>query len=195
MQKIFEDQTYPFQLPVLPYGYDALEPYIDTKTMEVHYNGHHTSYVDKLNTALKDYPDFHQKNLEEILTQVDLLPDEIRQAVINQGGGHAHHTLFWQFLSPAGREIPQGKLLQGLESTFGSGWVWLVVDQNRQLKIEATPNQNSPLTNQVYPILGIDVWEHAYYLNYQNRRGEYIAAWWNVVNWEMTEKFYHELVH
>jgi Fe-Mn family superoxide dismutase len=207
---------YPYQLPQLPYSYDALEPHIDETTMRLHHTKHHQAYVDKLNQALEKYPQLQKQPLEELLKNITALPREIRQAVINYGGGHYNHSLFWQVMSPQGGGQPRGRLAETLYnpsrgpapnfeefqerftrealSIFGSGWVWLVVVKGTRegygLTVTSTPNQDSPLMQGYTPILGLDVWEHAYYLKYQNRRADYIAAWWNVVNWkEVSRRF------
>lgn len=195
---------YPFTLPPLPYPYDALQPHISKETMEYHHDKHHQAYVDNLNAALKDYPDFHKLEIEELLRQINKVPEAIRQAVINNGGGHYNHTMFWEIMKPGGSKEPKGaladaiKALGGLEQVkqmvndaglkrFGSGWAWLVLDGGH-LKVISTPNQDCPLMNNQYPILGVDVWEHAYYIDYRNRRGDYLKAWWNVVNWDEVAK-------
>ena len=210
------------ELPKLPYEYNALEPYVDARTMEIHHSKHHQAYITKLNAALEGYPELAALDIETLLQQVDTVPEKIRQAVMNHGGGHANHSLFWTIMRPVtpavgtGTEIadnaPTGELAQTIAaafgsfdafklslsdaamSRFGSGWAWLVVgsktrsgptDKNaRPLSVISTQNQDSPLMQGLTPILGIDVWEHAYYLTYQNKRDEYIKAWWNVVNWE-----------
>lgn len=195
-------------LPPLPYPYDALEPYIDTKTMEIHHTKHHQAYVDKLNSALEKYPELFEKPLEELLKNINQVPEEIRQAVINNGGGHHNHSLFWLVMAPAnkgGGGQPKGALAKEINKIwgsfekfkeeftnaalgiFGSGWAWLDIF-NGKLKICTTANQNSILMENKIPILNLDVWEHAYYLKYQNRRAEYIENWWNVVNWQEVEK-------
>jgi Fe-Mn family superoxide dismutase len=195
---------YPFTLPPLPYPYDALQPYISKETMEYHHDKHHQAYVDNLNAALKDYPDLHKLEIDELLRQISKVPEAIRQAVINNGGGHYNHTMFWEIMKPGGSKEPKGaladaiKALGGLEQVkqmvndaglkrFGSGWAWLVVDGGH-LKVISTPNQDCPLMNNQYPVLGVDVWEHAYYIDYRNRRGDYLKAWWNVVNWDEVAK-------
>jgi len=190
-----------FELPPLPYEYAALEPHIDARTMEIHHGKHHQGYVDKLNTALEKYPDLQKKTVEELLSDLDSIPEEIRTAVRNSGGGHANHSLFWPLMSPTGGGEPEGELAEEINkafggfagfreqfsaaagSVFGSGWAWLVSGREG-LAIVTTPNQDSPVSSGQRPILGLDVWEHAYYLNYQNRRLDYIKAWWNVVNWD-----------
>lgn len=190
----------PHQLPDLPYPFDALEPHIDARTMEIHHDRHHAGYVKKLNAALEGHEALEGKPVEELLWEINEVPDEIRIAVRNNGGGHANHTLFWQVMSPEGGGRPSGELASAIQSTFGSfddfkeqfsdaaggrfgsGWAWLVVADGR-LEVLSTPNQDSPLMHGKTPILGLDVWEHAYYLKYQNKRPEYVSAWWNVVNW------------
>lgn len=191
-----------FELPALPYPYDALEPYIDARTMEIHHTKHHGGYVKKLNAALEKYPYLQDVPLETLLRNLASVPEDIRTAVRNNGGGHANHSLFWTVMSPNGGGEPEGELARAIAETFGgfaqfkdlfsttaatrfgSGWAWLVVDAFGLLKVYSTPNQDNPLMEGFTPILGLDVWEHAYYLKYQNRRAEYIANWWNVVNWE-----------
>jgi len=193
----------------LPYDFSALEPYIDAKTMEIHYTKHHAGYVAKLNTAIESFPDLGSKNIDELLKDINNVPAEIKTAVINNGGGHANHNLFWNIMSNNAGETPEGELDEALNKTFnsfgefktlftntattrfGSGWAWLVVS-NGGLKVYSTANQDSPLMVGDTPILGLDVWEHAYYLNYQNKRPEYIENWWNVVNWKKVEDLYKE---
>lgn len=192
---------YPFTLPPLPYTYDALEPHIDAKTMEIHHDKHHGGYVAKLNDALAKWPEGQTMELEEILTHLDAVPETIRSAVRNNGGGHFNHSLFWQTMKPGGGGEPTGEMLEAINrdfgdfvkfkeaftasalGVFGSGWAWLV-DVNGKLQIVTTPNQDTPLALGYKPIIGLDVWEHAYYLKYQNRRQEYVENWWNVVNLE-----------
>jgi Fe-Mn family superoxide dismutase len=189
-----------FNVPDLPYSFDALEPYIDAKTMEIHHGKHHAAYVQKLNDAVEG-TEFASKDIEEILKNINDVPEDIRSSVINNGGGHHNHSLFWASLSPDGGE-PQDALAEQIKSVFGkfddfkeefssaatgrfgSGWAWLVMDSGGKLKIYSTANQDSPLMEGNKPLLGLDVWEHAYYLKYQNRRPEYIEAFWNVVNWQ-----------
>jgi superoxide dismutase, Fe-Mn family len=200
--------TGPYILPPLPYAFDALEPHIDAQTMQIHHDKHHAAYVGNLNKAISAHPELGQKPIEELLKHLGTIPEDIRTAVRNQGGGHANHTFFWQVMSKSGGKAPKGALHSALEkkfqtftgfqeqftksavSVFGSGWAWLTVDTEKQLRIETTPNQDSPLSQGHTPILGLDVWEHAYYLKYQNRRPDYIAAFFNVINWDLvTEHF------
>lgn len=196
-----------YTLPPLPYPADALEPWIDKMTMEIHHGRHHKGYVDNLNKALEGQPQLQNKPIEQLLREIQQVPENIRQAVINNGGGHANHSLFWVIMGPKGGGKPSGPLADDLQATFGSfenfqqqlkqaglnrfgsGWAWLVLDQGR-LKILSTPNQDSPYMQNQIPILGIDVWEHAYYLKYQNRRADYIDAWWNTVNWAAVAERY-----
>ncbi|OGJ56545.1 superoxide dismutase [Candidatus Peribacteria bacterium RIFCSPHIGHO2_02_FULL_52_16] len=196
----------PHTLPALPYAYNALEPHFDAKTMEIHHTKHHQAYIDKLNAAIAG-TEWEKMAVQELLTKIKDVPAEKQTAVRNHGGGHANHSLFWTVLSPEGGGKPSGDLAKGIESgfgsfdtfqkqfndaatnRFGSGWAWLVVD-NGKLKVENTANQDSPLMEGRTPILGLDVWEHAYYLKYQNKRPDYITAFWNVVNWnEVTRRF------
>ncbi len=196
-----------FELPQLPYAYDALEPHIDKETMNIHHTKHHNTYVTNLNNALEGNEELLSKTVEEVISNFDAVPESARTAVRNNGGGHANHSLFWQVISPNGGGEPTGELAEAINSKFGgfegfkeeftkaattrfgSGWAWLVVN-NGELEVTSTPNQDSPLMEGKTPILGLDVWEHAYYLNYQNRRPEYIGAFWNVVNWEEVGKRY-----
>jgi Fe-Mn family superoxide dismutase len=194
-----------YELPRLPYAYDALEPYIDAKTMEVHYSKHHQTYVNKLNEALDKHPEIADKSLEEMLANLDSVPEDIRTAVHNHGGGHWNHSFFWTVMGPNMPNIdkePSGAVGDAIVSTFGSfatfkeeftkaaagvfgsGWTWLVVDADGKLAVTSTQNQDCPLSKKQKPLLCLDVWEHAYYLKYQNKRPDYIDAWWNVVNWE-----------
>ena len=194
-----------FTLPDLPYKFDALEPHIDARTMEIHHGKHHGTYVQRLNQALEGKGALASKSLEDLLKNLDAVPAEIRTAVRNHGGGHHNHSLFWKVLAPGGGK-PAGQLAAAIDSTFGSfdafktqfadaaanrfgsGWAWLSLDKSRKLLISSTPNQDSPLMEGMTPILGLDVWEHAYYLKYQNRRPEYITAFWNIVNWGQVEE-------
>jgi Fe-Mn family superoxide dismutase len=197
---------YPYSLPQLPYSYDALEPYIDKMTMEIHHTKHHQAYINNLNSALEKYSEFHNLELEEILKNLDQLPEEIKTAVRNNGGGHYNHSLFWEIMGPNGGGEPKGKLKEEIEKNFGSfeefkklfsetaikhfgsGWAWLVITPDKKLKVYSLLNQDNPLMNGDIPIMGLDVWEHAYYLKYQNRRAEYVEAWWHVVNWDKIEE-------
>ena len=190
-----------FELPPLPYAEDALEPHIDARTMSIHHDKHHAAYTNNLNNALGDYPDLAAKSIEELLGDLASIPEGIRTAVRNNGGGYANHNLFWSVMSPDGGDKPVGELgaaiagafgsfddfknafAKAAMTRFGSGWAWLYVDAGGKLAVTSTANQDSPLMEGGTPIMGLDVWEHAYYLNYQNRRGDYIAAWWNVVDW------------
>ncbi|EJN3173285.1 superoxide dismutase [Listeria monocytogenes] len=194
-----------YELPKLPYTYDALEPNFDKETMEIHYTKHHNTYVTKLNEAVAGHPEFASKSVEELVANLDSVPEDIRGAVRNHGGGHANHTLFWSILSPNGGGAPTGNLKAAIESEFGtfdefkekfnaaaaarfgSGWAWLVVNDGK-LEIVSTANQDSPLSDGKTPVLGLDVWEHAYYLKFQNRRPEYIDTFWNVINWDEANK-------
>jgi Fe-Mn family superoxide dismutase len=197
---------YPYSLPQLPYSYDALEPYIDKMTMEIHHTKHHQGYINNLNSALERYSKFHNLELEEIFKKLNQLPEEIRTAVRNNGGGHYNHSLFWEIMKPNGGGEPKGKLKEEIEKNFGSfeefkklfsetaikhfgsGWAWLVITPDKKLKVYSMLNQDNPLMNGDIPIMGLDVWEHAYYLKYQNRRAEYVEAWWHVVNWDKIEE-------
>jgi superoxide dismutase, Fe-Mn family len=193
--------AHPFQLPDLPYAFDALEPHIDARTMEIHHGRHHKAYTDKLNEALEKHPDWQNREIEEILRNINQVPEDVRTVVRNNGGGYANHALFWEIMSPDGGGEPGGDLGDAIQKAFGSfsdfreklstaaagqfgsGWGWLVVSGG-ELKVYSTPNQDSPYMNGDTPILGVDVWEHAYYLKYQNKRPDYLAAWWNTVNWD-----------
>jgi Fe-Mn family superoxide dismutase len=197
-----------FQLPDLPYAHDALEPHIDARTMEIHHGKHHQAYVDNANKAL-DGTEWADRSVEDILASLDIIPEDIRTAVRNNVGGHANHSLFWTIMSPDGGGEPEGALADAISDSFGSvdqlkealndagvkrfgsGWTWLVWD-GTGLAVYSTPNQDSPIMQSDTPLLGIDVWEHAYYLNYQNRRPDYLAAWWNVVNWPEVARRYDE---
>ncbi|MCF8566084.1 superoxide dismutase [Alicyclobacillus tolerans] len=195
------------ELPPLPYANNALEPHIDALTMEIHHDRHHGTYVKNLNAALEGHADLESKSIEDLLSSIDSVPDSIRTAVRNNGGGHANHSMFWQIMSPNGGGQPTGALADAINATFGSfdkfkeefakaaagrfgsGWAWLVVD-NGKLAIISTPNQDNPLMEGKKPVMGLDVWEHAYYLKYQNKRPDYIGAFWNVVNWAEVGKRY-----
>ncbi|KHO55439.1 MAG: superoxide dismutase, Fe-Mn family [archaeon GW2011_AR19] len=198
-----------FKLPKLLYSFDALEPYIDAKTMEIHYTKHHQTYVDKLNEAING-TEFANMEINELMENISKVPEKIKQAVINHGGGYANHSLFWEIMGSKAGGKPEKQLAKEINSkfgsleefkkqftdvalkVFGSGWAWLVINSNKKLEIIFTKNQDSPLMEGKIPILGLDVWEHAYYLKYQNRRPEYIKNWWNVVNWEKVEEFFKE---
>jgi superoxide dismutase, Fe-Mn family len=198
-----------FELPQLPYQYDALEPHIDKETMNIHHTKHHNAYVTNLNVALEGNQELLGKSVEEVIANLDAVPEAVRTAVRNNGGGHANHSLFWQVLAPNGGGAPTGELADAITSKFGSfesfkeeftkaamtrfgsGWAWLVVN-NGQIEVTSTPNQDSPIMEGKTPVLGLDVWEHAYYLNYQNRRPDYINAFWNVVNWDEVSKRYNQ---
>lgn len=202
----------PYTLPPLPYDFGALEPYIDAMTMEIHHDKHHAGYVDKLNEALKDYPELQKKSVEQLLISLDSIPEAIRTAVRNQGGGHANHSMFWTLMKKNGGGQPKDKVAQAIDTAFGSfdamqekfnanakavfgsGWSWLSVDHDGQLVLSSTPNQDSPLSKGLEPIFGLDVWEHAYYLKYQNKRPDYISAWWHVINWEQVEENYRAII-
>lgn len=193
------------QLPALPYAHNALEPHIDAQTMEIHHGRHHATYVNNLNAALEAHADLQGKSIEELISNLDALPESIRTAVRNNGGGHANHTLFWEIMSPNGGGAPTGELAEAINAAFGSfdnfkaefakaattrfgsGWAWLTAEGGK-VAISSTPNQDSPIMEGKTPILGLDVWEHAYYLNYQNKRPDYIGAFWNVVNWDEVSK-------
>lgn len=197
------------ELPNLPYAYDALEPHFDKETMNIHHTKHHNTYITNLNAALEGHAELADKSVEELVANLNEVPEAIRTAVRNNGGGHANHTFFWTILSSNGGGQPVGELATAIEAKFGSfdafkeefakagatrfgsGWAWLVVN-NGELEVTSTPNQDSPLTEGKTPVIGLDVWEHAYYLNYQNRRPDYIGAFWNVVDWNAAEKRYQE---
>jgi len=202
--------TGPFTLPPLPYAFDALEPHIDARTMEIHHDRHHKAYVDNLNKAIAAFPLFGHKTINDLLTSLDGVPENIRTAVRNNGGGHHNHSLFWQMMKKSGGGEPKGDVSAALEKNFGnfadfktkfaeaatkvfgSGWAWLVLHEGK-LSVESSPNQDSPISAGKQPLLGLDVWEHAYYLKYQNKRADYIAAWWNVVNWDFVAERYAKL--
>jgi Fe-Mn family superoxide dismutase len=198
-----------FTLPDLGYAFDALEPYIDAKTMEIHHDKHHATYVEKLNAALEGHDDLHKMDIVELITNLDKVPEDIRTAIRNNGGGHANHSFFWTVMGPKGGGEPTGELADALKSTFGSvedfkakfkeaalgrfgsGWAWLC-SQDGKLHVCSTPNQDSTVMEDKKhaPILGLDVWEHAYYLKYQNKRPDYVDAWWNVVNWQQANDYF-----
>ena len=198
-----------YKLPDLPYAYDALESHIDEETMKLHHDKHHNTYVEGVNKAIEGHEDLQKLSIEELVAKLDEVPENIRTAVRNSGGGHANHSLFWEIMSPNGGGEPTGELGDAITDAFGSfddfkseiktagtgqfgsGWAWLVVD-NGDLKVVNTPNQDSPLTDGKTPIFGVDVWEHAYYLNYQNKRADYLDAFWNVVNWDEVAKRYND---
>jgi Fe-Mn family superoxide dismutase len=197
-----------FKLPALNYAYNALEPHIDKRTMEIHHTKHHQAYVDNLNKALEGHSRYQEKDIRELIAELNSLPDEIKTAVRNNGGGHLNHTMFWDLMSPNGGGNPTGQLANRMEEDFGgfeefkkefkkaalgrfgSGWAWLLKKEDGRLEIVSTPKQDNPVSEGKNPLLGIDVWEHAYYLNYQNRRGDYIDAWFNVVDWKKVEENY-----
>ncbi len=199
--------AYPFQLPPLPYAYNALEPYIDAMTMQIHHDKHHGAYVNNLNAALEKHPELQSWSLEDLMTKINQVPEDIRTAVRNNGGGNINHTMFWEIMGPNKGGQPTGDLASAIGKAFGdfksfqdqltkagmgrfgSGWAWLVMNKG-SLSVMSTANQDSPLMDGNLPIMGVDVWEHAYYLKYQNRRNEYLAAWWNVVNWEEIARRY-----
>jgi superoxide dismutase, Fe-Mn family len=200
----------PYEVPPLPYDYNALEPTIDEQTMRLHHDKHHQAYVDNANKALAG-TEWADRSVEQVLANIEILPEDIRAAVRNNAGGHANHTLFWEIMSPDGGGAPSGDLAHAISSTFGgleelkaavndagvkrfgSGWTWLIHD-GTGLAVVSTPNQDSPISNSDTPLLGIDVWEHAYYLKYQNRRPDYLEAWWNVVNWEAVGERFEQVV-
>jgi Fe-Mn family superoxide dismutase len=199
-----------YQLPSLPYGVDALEPHIDAQTMQIHHGKHHAAYVNNLNAALDKHPELHQQSLDDLLRDLNKVPEGIRTAVRNNAGGHANHSMFWQIMAPKGGGEPKGKVGEAIQKTFGdfakfreqftqaattrfgSGWAWLALAGGK-LEIYSTANQDNPLMDGKLPVMGLDVWEHAYYLKYQNRRPDYITAWWNVVNWVEVEKRYQQM--
>ncbi len=202
------DQTYPFQLPALGFAYDALEPHFDAQTMEIHHTRHHAAYVNNLNAAIEKHPRLHGATLGGLLRNLTSLPTEIQAAVRNNGGGHLNHALFWQSLQPGGSAAPGGairpaidgafgsfdafkeKFAQAAATRFGSGWAWLAVDAFGQLQVFSTANQDGPYMDGLVPIVGLDVWEHAYYLKFQNRRPEYVQTFWNVLNWDVVNDWF-----
>jgi Fe-Mn family superoxide dismutase len=197
-----------FTLPKLPYAVDALEPYIDARTMEIHHGKHHQTYIDNLNKAVAEHPELQQKRAVQLLREIDQVPEAVRQTVINNGGGHVNHTMFWQMMAPGAGGVASGDVAKAIDQAFGSfdafktqlseaavkrfgsGWGWLVVAPGGKLEVVSTANQDSPFMAGQHPILGVDVWEHAYYLKYQNKRADYVAAWWNVVNWDYVNELY-----
>ena len=199
-----------FELPPLPYDYSALEPYIDTQTMQLHHDKHHQAYITNLNNALQGQSQLASFSAEDLLRRINEVPESIRIAVRNNGGGHVNHTMFWQIMKPSGGGEPTGDLASAIQQAFGSfdqfkaafndaglkrfgsGWAWLVLNPHGQLQVISTANQDSPLMDGLYPVMGNDVWEHAYYLKYQNRRGDYLNAWWNVVNWDEITRRYQQ---
>ncbi len=198
---LFQAWKYPFELPKLPYAYNALEPHIDTETMTIHHTKHHQGYVNNLNAALEKHADLQSMTIEELLINLNSLPAEVKTAIQNNGGGHFNHSMFWELLTPKSEGKPSGVLLEAINSAFGSfeafqeefnkaaktrfgsGWAWLSLDASNKLVVTSSANQDCPLSDGLRPVLGLDVWEHAYYLQYQNRRPEYIAAWWSILNW------------
>jgi superoxide dismutase, Fe-Mn family len=199
-----------FELPPLPYDYNALEPYIDAQTMQLHHDKHHQTYVTNLNNALQGQEQFASMSVDDLIRNINQVPENIRTAVRNNGGGHSNHSMFWQIMKPNGGGQPGGALANAINQAFGSfdqfkaafndagakrfgsGWAWLVLDQNGKLQVISTANQDSPLMDGLFPVMGNDVWEHAYYLKYQNRRPEYLNAWWNVVNWDEVARRYQQ---
>lgn len=199
-----------YELPPLPYDYSALEPYIDAQTMQLHHDKHHGTYVTNLNNALKDQAQFASLSLEELIRRINEVPESVRTTVRNNGGGHINHSMFWQIMKPNGGGEPTGAIASAIQSAFGSfdafktafndagtkrfgsGWAWLVLDKSGKLQVTSTANQDSPFIDGLYPVMGNDVWEHAYYLKYQNRRPEYLNAWWNVVNWDEISRRYEQ---
>ncbi len=197
-----------YELPPLPYDYAALEPHIDTETMHLHHDKHHQTYITNVNKALESHPDLAALPVEQLIADLNRVPEDIRTVVRNNGGGHANHSFFWQIMAPNAGGAPTGPVAEAINSTFGSvdafkeqlakaaagqfgsGWAWLVADNSGALKVMGTPNQDSPISQGLTPLLGIDVWEHSYYLKYQNKRPDYVAAWWNTVNWPEVNKRY-----
>lgn len=197
-----------FELPKLSYEYSSLEPYIDAQTMEIHHSKHHQAYVNNLNAALDKYPELYDKGLEWLIKNIEKVPADIRVAVRNNGGGHLNHSMFWNVMSPVKVGMPKSELSKAIDekfgsvevfknefakaatTRFGSGWAFLVINKNKELEVISTPNQDNPISDGLIPILGLDVWEHAYYLKFQNRRPDYISEWWNVVNWDYVSDLY-----
>jgi Fe-Mn family superoxide dismutase len=201
---------YPFTLAPLPYDYAGLEPHIDANTMQIHHTKHHQAYIDNANKALEEVPDLQQYSLEELLSNLEKLPESVRTRLQNNAGGHFNHTLFWLMMTPGAQELPTGPLAAAINASlgsfaafkesfnkaaqtrFGSGWAWLCVNKSKQLVVTSTANQDTPLAMGLFPILGLDVWEHAYYLKYQNKRMDYVTAWWSTINWEFVTKLYEQ---
>ena len=199
-----------YELPPLPYDYSALEPYIDTQTMQIHHDKHHQAYITNVNNALQGHDQLASMSVDDLLRNINQVPESIRTAVQNNAGGHSNHSMFWNIMQPNGGGEPTGNLASAIQQAFGSfdafktafndagtkrfgsGWAWLVLDTNRKLQVISTANQDSPLMSGMYPVMGNDVWEHAYYLKYQNRRPEYLNAWWNVVNWDAIAHRYEQ---
>jgi Fe-Mn family superoxide dismutase len=197
-----------FELPALPYALDALEPHIDARTMEIHHGKHHAAYINNLNAALEAHPNLLNKGIEDLVRNLDAVPEAVRTAVRNNGGGHANHSMFWTLMGPGQGGAPKGDVAKGIDKAFnsfeafkeafakaamgrfGSGWAWLVTEAGGGLKIVSTGNQDTPVSDGQSPVLGLDVWEHAYYLKYQNRRADYVSAWWNVVNWGEVDRLH-----
>ncbi len=199
-----------FELPPLPYEYNALEPHIDEQTMHLHHDKHHAAYVTNLNNALQGQTQFENTSVEDLLRNINAVPENVRTAVRNNGGGHANHSMYWDIMTPGGSQQPTGALANAINATFGgldqfkaafndagakrfgSGWAWLVLGSDGKLSVISTANQDSPLMDGQFPVFGNDVWEHAYYLKYQNRRADYLAAWWNVLNWDKVAQRYQQ---
>ena len=198
----------PFEVPPLPYAFDALEPHIDAKTMEIHHDKHHATYVANANAALEKHPEIGSKTIEDLLWGINQVPEDIRTAIRNNVGGHSNHSIFWSIMGPGGGGNPSGRIADAIKTNFGSydafkeqlqkaalgqfgsGWAWLTADRQGKLAIKSFPNQDSPYMEELTPILGVDVWEHAYYLKYQNKRPDYLKAWWNTVNWDKVAERY-----
>lgn len=205
-ETISQSSDEPFKLPSLPYPYDALEPYIDEETMRFHHDKHHAAYTKNFNAAVNKYPELKNKSAEELIKNLNSLPKDIQYTVRSNGGGYVNHAMFWEIMSPNGGGQPKGEIAQAInqdfgsfeafqqafnkagQSRFGSGWAWLVLDKNGKLQVTSTPNQDTPLMEGIYPIMGNDVWEHAYYLKYKNDRSQYLQQWWNVVKWDEVNK-------
>lgn len=206
--RAFGQLKYPYSLPALPYAYNALEPHIDEETMNIHHTKHHQAYINSLNEALEKHPEFQSKSLVDLLAHCASLPDSLKKVVENHGGGHANHSMFWLIMSPQGGGQPDGKLAQAIneafgsfedfkklfieaaKTRFGSGWAWLCVDGNNNLVVTSSANQDNPIMEGLIPVLGLDVWEHAYYLKYQNKRIDYVNTWWHVINWPAVAEYY-----